>query len=474
VKISTQIALSYFLIVGLASYFFLSVFVHDIKPGVTQSVEETLVDTSNILAELAAPDLSSGHIGDGPFSQAVKAYTQRSVDAPIWGLHKTTLDYRVYITDARGIVVYDSANRDLGQDFSRWNDVYLALRGKYGARSTATDPKDRDSAVMHVAAPILDHDRIIGVLTVAKPDSTIAPFINRAEATVRAQGIVLLLSAAAIGVFFAWRLTRSIERLRRYARDVSGGSRQPLPPTMNREIAELGQALEGMRDKLDGKLYVEQYIHALTHELKSPVAAIRGAAEFLSDDVPAADRERFAASIREQAERIRIIAERLLELARVEQLHFVESPQPIELPSLIQDVLSELGAGIELQKLRIRVLGEAGATHGDPFLVRQAIRNLLENAIDFSPEGREILVFFAETHEFVEIQVVDEGVGIPDYAIDRVFDRFYSLARPHSGRKSTGLGLPFVKEVAKLHGGTVSLANRESGGTVALFRLRRT
>jgi two-component system sensor histidine kinase CreC len=229
-----------------------------------------------------------------------------------------------------------------------------------------------------------------------------------------------------------------------------------------------------MRDKLDGKLYVEQYIHALTHELKSPVAAIRGAAEFLSDDVPAADRERFAASIREQAERIRIIAERLLELARVEQLHFVESPQPIELPSLIQDVLSELGAGIELQKLRIRVLGEAGATHGDPFLVRQAIRNLLENAIDFSPEGREILVFFAETHEFVEIQVVDEGVGIPDYAIDRVFDRFYSLARPHSGRKSTGLGLPFVKEVAKLHGGTVSLASRESGGTVALFRLRRT
>jgi two-component system sensor histidine kinase CreC len=473
VKISTQIALSYFLIVGLAAYFFLAVFIHDIKPGVTQSVEETLVDTSNILAELAAADLKSGRIKDGPFAQALEAYGKRSVDASIWGLHKTSLDYRVYVTDSHGIVVFDSANRDLGADFSRWNDVYLSLRGRYGARSTPTDPQDPKSAVMHVAAPVLDQGRVIGVLTVAKPDSTIEPFIERAQTTVRGQGAALLLAAAAIGFFFAWRLTRSIERLRRYARDVSGGARVPLPATMNREIAELGQALEGMRERLDGKEYVEEYVHALTHEIKSPVAAIQGAAELLAEEVPSQERQRFAGNILEQADRIRLIVDRLLELAKIEHLHSLSSNVAVDVAGLVRQQIHELADRLASRELRCEIQGTAPAVHGDPFLIEQALRNLLENAIDFSPKGGEIRVILSESADHCQVEVRDSGPGIPDYAMNRIFERFYSLPRPDSGKKSTGLGLALVREVAKLHRGEIRLENAAEIGVVAHLSIAR-
>ena len=474
-KISTQVIFSYFLIVGLAAYFFLSVFVHDIKPGVTHSVEDTLIDTSNILAELATPDLRDGHINTGAFADAVRNYNARHVDALIAGVDKSSLDYRIYVTDSKGMVVFDSANRDVGADFSRWNDVYLSLRGKYGARSTATDPNDRNSAVMHVAAPILDHGRIIGVLTVAKADSSIAPFIERAETTVRRQGAALLLAAAAIGIFFAWRLTRSIERLRRYASAVAGGSRAPLPATMNREIAELGKALEGMREQLDGRVYVEQYVHALTHELKSPVAAIRGAAELLGEEnIPLADRARFANNIREQSERIQQIAERLLELAKVEHLHSLADPLvSVDLDQLVKTLVDELEPRLLQRHLACHVEGRAGEVRGDPFLLSQALSNLLGNAIDFAPAESTILVRLWSSLSVVSVEVADCGPGIPSYALGRIFERFYSLARPGSDKKSTGLGLPLVREIAKLHGGSVLLDNRPEGGAVALLSLAR-
>src|SRR6185369_11791059 len=99
---------------------------------------------------------------------------------------------------------------------------------------------------------------------------------------------------------------------------------------------------------------------------------------------------------------------------------------------------------------------------GESFLLESALHNLVQNAIDFSPEGGAIRVRVSCGGEGKEAEIVveDEGPGIPDYALPRVFDRFYSLQRPATGRKSSGLGLCFVREAVELHGGVVSIANR--------------
>ena len=126
--------------------------------------------------------------------------------------------------------------------------------------------------------------RIIGVVTVAKPSRTLEPIIARGERAMLRHGLFLLGATLAIGALFTAWLTASVGKLLRYARALAAG--QPAaPPTQGRdEIGELARALAQLRDEVDGRAYIERYVQHLTHEMKSPLAAIHGAAELLAED----------------------------------------------------------------------------------------------------------------------------------------------------------------------------------------------
>lgn len=473
-RVSLQIAIGYFLTVGLAAWFVLNVFSEQVKPGVREAMEDTLVDTANLLAEVAAADLRAGRIADGELAKALHSYRDRPLDAAIWGIHKRSLDYRIYVTDARGKVVYSTEAEQVGQDFSRWRDVFLTLRGEYGARSTRDTPEDANSTVMHVAAPLRDDaGRIVGVLTVAKPNSTVQPFIERSESIIRERGALLLAITALIGVVFTWHLTRAIKRLQRYAQSVADGHKAIRPPTRATELDDLGRSLEAMREKLEGKHYLERYVHTLTHELKSPLAAIRGAVELLAEaGMSEAERRHFLANIGEQSERLREIADKMLQLVRLEQQQTLESPTPIDLCGLLGTLAESVAprcqaAGVIL-KLDCR---DQPTLTGDAFLLRLALAALIDNAIEFSPPQGHIEISAFRSDKTIRIEVRDNGPGIPDYAEERVFERFFSLPRPATQRKSTGLGLAMAREVAELHSGSIGIANQPQGGTLAWLEL---
>jgi two-component system sensor histidine kinase CreC len=473
-KIGLRILLGYFVIVALAALLLGRVFVQEVKPGVRQAMEDTLADTANVLAELATEDLLARRMDNGRFAQRVRALADRDLGAEIWGFDKRKATYRITVTDARGIVVFDSAGRDLGRDNSRWNDVHRTLRGQYGARSTRDDPDDDASSVMYVAAPIHDaQGRIAGVLTVSKPNRAIAPFIARSQSVILRWGLVLLGTALVIGLLAAWWLSRQLGGLRRYADAVTAGERAALPergPSKPAgEFADLGQALETMRDRLEGKQYVERYVHALTHELKSPLSAIHASAELLEAPLPEADRRRFAESIGTQTARMTQMVDKLLALAAVEHRQRIEQPEPVQPRALLREAAGHVApraaaAGVEL---RIEEGDALPPLSGDAFLLRQMLVNLLDNAIDFSPPGGCIDAVAESSGTWLRFHVRDRGPGVPAYAQERIFERFYSLPRPHTGARSSGLGLSFVREVAALHGGEVTLVNRDGGGTHA-------
>src|SRR3989344_446730 len=209
-KLGLRLLLGFFLITGIAAFFVMRVFVQQVQPSVREVMEDMLVDTANILAELAQDDLAAmapqTDLRESRFARRVLDYAARPADAQIWGLSKRTLDYRVYVTDAQGRVVFDTGLPDggnaVGQDYSRWRDVSLTLSGQYGARAPPTAPRGGGGAGAH--------------------------------------------------------------------------------------------AMAAMRDRLDGHEHVEQLVRAMTHELKSPLAAIGGGAALLQDELPAGDRERFA------------------------------------------------------------------------------------------------------------------------------------------------------------------------------------
>jgi two-component system sensor histidine kinase CreC len=140
---------------------------------------------------------------------------------------------------------------------------------------------------------------------------------------------------------------------------------------------------------------------------------------------------------------------------------------------LEEQVASAQAAGVPRRIGVTLVAADDASVDGDALLLRRAVGNLLDNALDFSPDGAQIEVTLTRRGRSVEVSVRDYGPGIPDYADDKVFEKFYSLARPHNLRKSTGLGLPFVREIAELHGGRVTLRNAEGGGALAVLSLPR-
>lgn len=475
-KIGLFILGGYFLIVALVGYLVQGVFVNEVKPGVRATLEDTLVDTAQLLAELVADDVKAGRLDQAALVTHMTRLQEQKFGMQISGVAKHRFNFRVYITDARGQVLFDSEHKAQGQDYSRWNDVYLTLRGQYGARSTRIDARDDRSSVMHVAAPVKDGSRIIGVLTVAKPIATISPFIERSQQKILKKSGLLLLAALLIGIGISWWLSRALGQLQRYAASVERGEKVVLPPQGRHEIGELGRSLEAMRIKLEGKQYVEQLMHTLTHELKSPIAAIGASAELLGEAMPEAQRQQFLANIIEQNQRQKQLIDKLLALVRLEQQQSLIDAGQVALEPLLDQVVQDAAGRLLAKQLQVQQERPAGLIaglpplRGDALLLRQALGNLLDNAIDFAPVGSSLQIVTTLTPQQVQLFILDRGPGIPDYALPRIFERFYSLPRPEAA-KSTGLGLPFVREVALLHGGTISVTNRPGGGVCACLSL---
>jgi two-component system sensor histidine kinase CreC len=477
-----RLLLAFLAITGLAAVLLLRVFVTEIKPSVREVMEDLMVDTANLLAEVAGPELTRLPEGQllesGALTAAVRSHATRSVDVKIWGLHKTSLDLRVVITDLNGLVVFDSGSPSAaGQDYSRWRDVMLTLRGEYGAR-TSRERGDEASPVMFVAAPVRDGTRTIGALVVAKPMSTIAPFIERAERKVLWAGVVLLGSSLTIGVFVTLWTVGSVRKLRRYALQVGASASDdnawrapPHPPDLPGELGELASAMDQMRQRLAGREQLEHHVRALTHELKSPLAAIRGAAELLQEHLAPADRQHFVHQIDEQAVRLQNIVEQMLELSKLESLEALQSTEALDLGELTDQVLAQHAAALHQRGLEVRWLERVAVpVPGDRARLMLAISNLLTNAIAHAPAGSalHLRVDNAALGEVVW-SLRDHGVGVPDYAMPQLGRRFYSTAQTGGSARGSGLGLAIVRQVLWLHRGRLAFEAAQPGLRVIFY-----
>jgi two-component system sensor histidine kinase CreC len=146
--------------------------------------------------------------------------------------------------------------------------------------------------------------------------------------------------------------------------------------------------------------------------------------------------------------------------------------EAISLQTLVMTVLESMEPMFARKALRVECcMDEDVRIPGDPFLLHRAIANIVQNAVDFSPAGGSITLTVQSDEKEVSVTIDDQGTGIPGNYQERVFDRFFSLQRPDTGKKSTGLGLNFVKEVATLHKGSIRLENLPGKGLRAVLSL---
>ncbi len=457
----SRIFLGLLLIYAIGIAFVLYRVVSDLDPRYRESAEESLVETSQIMAALVEQDVHDGVLDTARMDALFKAVYARSFEAHIFSISKNQVELRAYVTDRQGKVVYDSTGQSLGKDFSQWRDVHMTLRGEYGARTTLDNPGDPDSAVMYMAAPVRWSGTIVGAVTVGKPVHTIGQFVAAARSRTLYAGLVSVLAVLVLGVTVSVWLVRPFGMIGDYARFVKSQPGFHPGRLLRRAWVLLRVAFDEMRDALAGRNYVADYVQTLTHEVKSPLSAIRGAAELLQEPMDEAQRQRFLTNIQRETQRIQEMVDRMLELTALETRRVLDGTQLLPILPLLED-LAHTAQGVAAQRqIRVAVVaGEDAMVEADPFLLRRAVSNLLDNALDFSPNGGVVELSLRLDRRWACIRITDQGPGIPTYAQDKVFEKFYSLARPHSRKKSTGLGLSFVKEIASLHNGRIELRNR--------------
>ncbi|KAF0567779.1 Sensory histidine kinase CreC of two-component signal transduction system CreBC [Psychrobacter nivimaris] len=492
-----------------------------VKPTAQQVIEDTLLDTSKLLAASLQIPLSTGQLYD-------EAY-QAQLDAAFVGIPaindnlgpvyqtKNYSSFRVYVTDSSGRVIYDSLpkpDNNEGQNYGRWNDVYLTLRGQYGARSTLRDGQQRDGSVMYVAQPIKNMSgEIIGVVSVGKPVASVLPYLDDTRNRMLITVLFISIAALILAGLIAWWLKQSITLVTQYTSALAEDTKKPYF-YLGHELNSLTDTIETMKHRLENRAYVTDYVHTLTHELKSPLTAIRASSELLEDDgldghmLDKDDRQMLIETVGEQSVKMQQLIDRLLLLAKVEQPTFKLNRQLTPLLPLLQSLIKDNTAKQQQQNLYpidIYIddqhmtnttnlpaeLLASTSVFADQFWLIQVLQNVLDNAIHFADSTVNISLH--STARTVIIDIFNDGKLLPDYAIEKAFERYFSLShqsQPSSQttnhtdsndlnteaadpttkprqtdyssntlKKGTGLGLTLVKQVIEHHGGQVALNN---------------
>ena len=486
-----------------------------VKPTAQQVIEDTLLDTSKLLAASLQMPLSSGQLYDEQYQTKLDA---AFIGAPT--ISKTTdpeyknkspSSFRIYVTDDKGIVIYDSLpepDNDEGQDYSRWNDVYLTLNGQYGARSTTLDHNQRDGTVMYVAQPIKDETgNLIGIISVGKPVASVLPYLDDTRNRMLITALLMSIAALILAGLVAWWLKQSISLVTQYTSALAEDTKKPYF-YLGHELNSLTDTIESMKHRLENRAYVTDYVHTLTHELKSPLTAIRASSELLEDDgLDKEDQQMLIQSIGEQSIKMQQLIDRLLLLAKVEQPTFKLNRQLTPLLPLLQTLAKNNSAKLQQQHLApIDIyLNDKWVTEtatlspnalantsvfADQFWLVQVLQNVLDNAIHFADSI--VSIHIHNTAQTVTIDIFNNGKLLPEYAVDKAFDRYFSLSHQsqaaektsehlsdfsvenHSTfdttqiqpsmasntlKKGTGLGLTLVKQVIEHHGGHVAITN---------------
>lgn len=379
----------------------------------------------------------------------------------------------VRVLDREGCVVGSSGSQ-VGDCLGDHPEVRDALHGRYaavGRRRVSDEPtppltsmRRRGKVRLFAALPVVHDGEVIGVVRASRTA------LDPLEFAWRQRGVLLLAlllagaSTWAISCFLSRAIAGPVRSITDEARRVAEGRATRLSPPRGpvpAEVAELAQALSTMTDRLAGHAAeVADFAATLSHELKTPIAAMRGAMELLReswDSMSPAQRERFLGNADADAARMERLVTRLLVLARIRS---ADEPAPCD---DVEGELRALAARYE-GHVELRLEGVPGRVAVPADHLRMAVGNLLENAVEHG-EGRPVELSGDTSSGRLRVRVRDRGPGISEGNRARVFERFFTTRRDSGG---TGLGLSIVRAVAESCGGSVDFETGPGGTTFTL------
>jgi signal transduction histidine kinase len=292
---------------------------------------------------------------------------------------------------------------------------------------------------------------------------------------------VILPGAVLLAGWLGWRMVRPIERLRDEVREMVDDAATPgeLDTSRPDELGDLARSFKALLDQLDSRRRQnEAFVADLAHEFKSPVAAIRAAAEALAQrpaaELDPARLERIAKILGDSGHRLDVLLTKFLELAQAEAGMVDAERTTVDVVALARGIVGSYGQDPRYAELRFEVEAPDPALMlGDASGIESALRNLIDNAASFAAGHVHVAVRCVDARIVVEVD--DDGPGVAPEHAPRVYDRFFTGPRPRAGVRGTGLGLALVRAVAVAHAGAVEVGEAPNGGarfTLALANHR--
>jgi signal transduction histidine kinase len=374
---------------------------------------------------------------------------------------------RVVIVDRHGIAVIDTDPTHAGvESFSSRPEFKAALRGVVASGTRHSDTLHTN--LLYVAVPVASGGRLDGAVRITYPTSAIDSRIQRYWLILAAIGGVVLAVTAVIGVRLAAFTVGPLRGVEAAAAAVAAGDLSARAPERGpEEVRSLAVVFNDMVTRVEQLLRSQQeFVADASHQLRTPLTALRLRLENLERDVAAPGRRELEGALRE-VERLAVLVESLLALARADAR--TATPERLDLDAVVVDRVAAWSAlaaerGVRLVAERA---GDAAARAATDRVV-QVLDNLIENALDVSPPGGTIWVATRGGGRWAEVRVRDQGPGLDDEQRERAFDRFW---RARDGEGS-GLGLAIVRTLVKADGGEVELRPATGGGLEAVVRLR--
>ena len=354
-------------------------------------------------------------------------------------------------------------------------EIQEALEGRYGALTRISTGGQR-SVTLYSAIPIRSERSVVGAVLVSQSTYRILRDLYELRLEIFTIFLISLAVAIALSLLASTTIAAPVRKLCRQAREIldhRGRLRGHIRFNRRRdEIGDLSRSLEEMTRKLQGHIeFVESFSSDISHELRNPLASIRSAGEMIARTKSGQDRDRFLALIQKEVARMQHLLGAVREISLLDAQLEEEERASVEIGQILKRVVEAHGLRGG-STVRIAISQNTGpiTVSMAPERLAQVLENLLENALSFSPPDGEVRIDLCRDRGQGAIGFEDDGPGIPEQHLEKIFDRFFSF-RPEeesSGSASTprhlGLGLAIVKAIVEGYGGGVKAVNRAVSG----------
>ena len=369
-------------------------------------------------------------------------------------LDNVEVNTRVTRIGADGTVLYDSGGDErLLENHKGREEVKQALASGEGEITRMSDTRDRE---MYYYATMLDDGT---VLRVSKNMESLAGTAFRMLPVMFLIAAVMILLTVILASWQTRRLIKPINEL-----DIE----HPLDNMVYEELTPLLTAMDqSNREKEEVSNMRKEFSANVSHELKTPLTSISGYAEIMKNGlVRPQDIPNFSERIYKEARRLITLVEDIIKLSKLDEESVELEKEDVELYGLCREIVSRLSPQANARRVQVSVQGEQVVYRGIRQILDEMIYNICENAIKYNNEGGRVVVWCGKTLNGAKISVTDNGIGIPEEHLERIFERFYRVDKSHSKeRGGTGLGLSIVKHGAILHGANVQVESKVGEGT---------